>query len=262
MNSYSLTFVITLLLLMTWSPCEAQKLIPDPDAPAAETHSSNRKESVTITSDGKTTVKRIVTVIDGVESVVTETTDENGKITRQKSGGTIEEKSPHPWIGIRVKEISKVLRDHLNLAEDEGLLVELVAGDGPAEKAGIRAGDLLLALAEKHLATSRELSTVLRSRKVGDTVNATIMRKGKRGTVGIKLGEPPSQKEGDVPDNLTEGFGNNSVKSVDVSANGAEISSAFKAVLDDPNLPADFKKSVLDMQKMLREFEQSGKGKK
>jgi hypothetical protein len=54
-----------------------------------------------------------------------------------------------------------------------------------------------------------------------------------------------------VPENLLKGFGQNSIKSVDLDVSGAEID----AILDNPDLPESFKKSIRAMQKTLRDFE-------
>jgi len=217
---------------------------------------------VTVTSDGKNTIKRTVTVVDGIEKVVTETTDENGKTTRRESG-SVEAKEPAgPWMGIRVKGVSEILRGQLDLSDDEGLVVELVASGGPSEKAGIRKGDLLLALGESAVSTSAELAKELQKLKTGDTAGATIMRKGKRSTVDIELGAPPAMKGGNAPKSLTEGLEKRSAKSVDIAVDGADISAVFDSVLDDPSLPNSFKESVRGMQKMLRDFEKDGAGTK
>ena len=81
-------------------------------------NSSSSSQSVTVTSDGKNTIKRSVTVVDGVEKVIIETTDENGKTTRKEVGVAEPEQATGPWIGIRVKEVSKILRGQLDLAEE------------------------------------------------------------------------------------------------------------------------------------------------
>ena len=85
--------------------------------------------SVTTTSDGKTTVKKTVTVIDGVRKVVIETTDENGKTTREEIGGNPTKENTEPWIGVRVSEVPQILRDQLGLGEDEGLAVDLLSAN-------------------------------------------------------------------------------------------------------------------------------------
>jgi hypothetical protein len=101
-----------------------------------ETKTSTNKQTVTVTSDGKRTIKKTVTVRDGKEEVTTETTDENGKTTVDRgdgaNGGT--NKNPGaagpqdgPWLGLRVKETPAALRDQLDLADDEGVLVDVVA---------------------------------------------------------------------------------------------------------------------------------------
>lgn len=263
MKAKALLFFAWLLLLATGYPNQTQTA----GFQTAETNvsTSNRKKTVTITSDGKNTIKRTVTVVDGVEKVVTETTDENGKTTRTEGdagesgdAGDAERNENGAWLGIRTREVSQTLRGQLDLADGEGLVVELLATDGPAQKGGIREGDLLLAIGGSPISTPAELTKVLQSHRAGETIEVTIMRKGKRNTVDVELGAKPAARAGKAPEGLADGFGKSQAKSVGVSAEGEEVGKVFDTILDDPNLPESFKESVRRMQKMLRDSEQRG----
>lgn len=243
--------ILAFFLMAVWASCGAQITILETNVTESSASSGGSSKSVTTTSDGKTTVKTTVTIVDGVKKVVTETTDENGKVTRKESGDPSSKKIPGTWIGLRVGEVPKILRDQLDLAENEGLVVELVAENSPSSRAGIRIGDLLLTLGEKSVATSKQLSEELLNRKVGEKTKATIMRKAKRIDLKIELEEAPKREGVKVPKNLLEGFGQNSIKSVDLDVSGAGID----AILDNPDLPESFKKSIRAMQKTLQEFE-------
>lgn len=207
--------------------------------------------SVTVTSDGKTTVKKTVTVIDGVRKVVIETTDENGETTRTESGGSPEQADASPWIGLKVSEVPAILRDQLGLAADEGLAVELVASDSPAMEAGVQKGDLLLAVGERGVASREALSESLSTHRPGDEVTVVIMRKAKRQELSIKLAEAPAKSDKVVPEELLRGLEKPTIESVDVDVTGK----GFEALLSNPDLPEDFKKTIREMQKTLREFE-------
>ena len=247
----------TLLLIAVSSTCRAQISVEANGAGKSQAHSSSHSTSVTTSSDGKTTVKTTVTVIDGVKKTITETTDQNGVTTRKESPESIPlaVDVPRPWIGLRVGEVSAILRDQLDLSKDEGLTIEMVAKNGPASRAQLRVGDLLLSLGERSLATSEALSKALLEHKVGEKTKVVIMRKAKRITLEVELGEAPKTDHAKVPSALLNGVAKGSVKSVNLNVNGAGIES----VLENPDLPENFKESIRAMQKALREFEKKGK---
>lgn len=246
--------LLTLLLVAVCSSGQAQ-VSTERSRVTSSSSGGQTSESVTTTSDGKTTVKTTVTVVDGVKTTVTETTDAEGKTTRKESNDSTTKKAAVPWIGLRVGEIPQILRDQLDLSKDEGLVVELVAEDSPASRAEIRAGDLLLALGEASLSSSRQLSEELRKRKIGEEINITIMRKAKRIPVQVELEESPKKAQLKIPSDLLDGFEKGSVESVDLEVNGGGIES----VLENPDLPEEFKQSIREMQNVLREFKKESK---
>lgn len=74
---------------------------------------------------------------------------------------------------------------------DEGLLVQAVAPESPAMKAGLKSGDVILQLDNEKLATPSEFSEAIRSRTVGEVVTLAIkMATGSR-TMEVKLGKKP-----------------------------------------------------------------------
>lgn len=236
-----------------------------------ETKTSTNKQTVTVTSDGKRTIKKTVTVRDGKEEVTTETTDENGKTTVDRGDGANggPNKDPGaagpqdgPWLGLRVKETPAALRDQLDLAEDEGVLVDVVAPDGPASKAGLKVNDLLLKLAERKLGTPQDLRDALKEHKAGETVAIEVLSKGKRSTVEVTLGERPANEGAQEPPQdakdllekarkMLENQPGNGKVEVEVSGSAAGLD----AVLNNPDVPEDFKKTVREMQQKMLDFE-------
>jgi membrane-associated protease RseP (regulator of RpoE activity) len=236
-----------------------------------ETKTSTNKQTVTVTSDGKRTTKRTVTVRDGKEEVITETTDENGKTTVDRgdgaNGGPNQEPGPAaaqdgPWLGLRVTAAPAALRDQLDLAEDEGVLVDVVAPDGPAAQAGLKVNDLLLKLADRKLGTPQDLRDALNGHQAGETVKIEVLSKGKRSTVEVTLGERPADKGVQEPPQdakdllerarkmLNNQPGNGKVE-VEVSGSAAGLD----ALLNNPNVPEDFKKAVREMRQQMLDFE-------
>lgn len=76
---------------------------------------------------------------------------------------------------------------------DEGLVVQAVAPESPAMKAGLKSGDVILQLDNEKLATPSEFSEAIRSRTVGEVVTLAIkMATGSR-TMEVKLGKKPME---------------------------------------------------------------------
>lgn len=103
-------------------------------------------------------------------------------------------------LGVAVEKPSAALVDHLDLPKDQGLVVHEVTADSAAEKAGLKANDILLEIGGKPVANDvvkfrKQLSDI----KTDTAINALILRKGKRETIkGIKLPEAKAEAD-EVP---------------------------------------------------------------
>lgn len=69
------------------------------------------------------------------------------------------------WLGVLCEPASESVRDLLRLPKDEGLIVQRIAVDGPAAKAGIRPNDLLLTANDKRLGASADLTAAVEAAK-------------------------------------------------------------------------------------------------
>ena len=74
--------------------------------------------------------------------------------------------------------------------KDEPRIGEVTAG-GPAAKAGVQAGDLILAVDGKDLKNLAEVQEAIRTRFAGDKITLTLDRKGKRVDIEVEMGERP-----------------------------------------------------------------------
>ena len=110
------------------------------------------------------------------------------------------------YLGIQSTTVDKTLKD-LNLPVDQGALVQSVAPGGPADRAGIHAGnlsatldnhpiqlggDIIIKVGTKDIRTSNELQAAVVGRKSGDRVKVTLVRAGKAKTVEVTLAERPN----------------------------------------------------------------------
>jgi membrane-associated protease RseP (regulator of RpoE activity) len=156
-----------------------------------------------------------------------------------------------------------VLRDQLDFPEDEGVVVDVVAAKGPAAKAGIVPGDLLLRVDDQAVATPSELESVLRDHEAGDSVGVELLRKGQRQEATVVLEERPDDepRDGAPPRELQDKAGKGGGESkAEVEVEGGGHEGSLDAVLDDKNLPEDFKKMVREMKEKMEEFERKQGG--
>ncbi len=78
-----------------------------------------------------------------------------------------------------------------NLPDDRGALVQEVVSGGPAERAGIRAGDIIVELGGRDIHSMDELIAALIQRQVGETVAVVYERSGDRRTARVRLAARP-----------------------------------------------------------------------
>ena len=87
---------------------------------------------------------------------------------------------PRGWLGIELQELTPQLAGSLGLDQQSGALVAGVYRDSPAARAGVRPGDLLLAIDEHAFQRAREAATVLATLSRDQTVRLTVLRDGRR----------------------------------------------------------------------------------
>lgn len=75
-----------------------------------------------------------------------------------------------PWLGLHVQQISAPMAQALGLEPYAGLLVSGVLANGPAHKAGLKAGDILTSAENRRLTRLRDLGQLLLPRHAGDTI--------------------------------------------------------------------------------------------
>ena len=98
------------------------------------------------------------------------------------------------WLGVSMQDMTQELAESFGLEEPSGALIASVLKDGPADKAGIRAGDILVAIAGKALKNSSEMLNVVAALAPSETVTVTVIRNKQEKSIPIKVGVRPRQK--------------------------------------------------------------------
>ena len=99
------------------------------------------------------------------------------------------------WLGVRIQEVTKEIAEVEKLKKPQGALVASVGENSPADKAGIKAGDIILQFDEKKIDTMRTLPKVVANTKVGKKVQLKIWRNKKLITKKLILGRLESSEE-------------------------------------------------------------------
>ena len=81
------------------------------------------------------------------------------------------------WIGVGIQEVTPELAKSFDLKDKKGALVSQVFKDGPADKAGIEQGDVILEFDGKVIAESKDLPRIVAANPVGKTVQVKLSRK-------------------------------------------------------------------------------------
>ncbi len=99
------------------------------------------------------------------------------------------------WLGVRIQEVTKEIAEVEKLEKSEGALVASVSENSPADKAGIKAGDIILEFDSKRIDTMRALPKIVAQTKVGKRVTVKIWRNQKLISKKVLLGRLESSKE-------------------------------------------------------------------
>lgn len=95
------------------------------------------------------------------------------------------------WLGVSIQKLpSRALEQHFGY--DHGALVAGVRENSPAQKAGIKPGDLIVGLGDESIAGPAELQQSVIARDIGEDITLTVVRNGTTKDITVTLGERPS----------------------------------------------------------------------
>ncbi|QNA91208.1 trypsin-like serine protease [Massilia sp. Dwa41.01b] len=95
------------------------------------------------------------------------------------------------WIGIESQDITPELADSFGLARKSGTIIAGVVRNGPADRAGVRPGDILLAVEGKKVANTGEMLNLIAGLAPGAKARLTLMRQNRESTVAVTVGKRP-----------------------------------------------------------------------
>jgi len=112
------------------------------------------------------------------------------------------------WIGVSIQTVTPDLANSFGLSEAKGALVGDVVAGGPADKAGIQRGDIILTYDGKKVKDANDLPRYVAETPVGKSVQVTLIRNGKEERRTIKVEEMTEEKvAAQSPEAAVQSFG-------------------------------------------------------
>jgi serine protease Do len=99
------------------------------------------------------------------------------------------------WLGVKIQTVTEDLAEAYGVKENTGALVASVTPDGPAAKAGLQDGDVILKFDGKDVTTMRGLPRMVAQTPIGKDVDVEYLRKGQRKTAKVALGRLAEDEE-------------------------------------------------------------------
>ena len=113
-----------------------------------------------------------------------------GILKQLKSSGQV----TRGWLGVAIQDLSKELAEYYKLENGKGVLVTEVFSGDPADRAGIKAKDVILEINGTPVNTSRDLTGMVAGLKVGENAAVTVLRDGRRKTFEVTIAKREDER--------------------------------------------------------------------
>jgi membrane-associated protease RseP (regulator of RpoE activity) len=220
------------------------------------------------------TVTRVTTERNGQRSSRTVVVGPDGKVSVSGDDPAndppdrdpADEQAGGGWLGVHTVPLVPALRAQLEIPEGQGIVIEFIAEEGPAAKAGLEENDIILTLDGKPVRSVEAFRQQLRESMPGASAVITYLRKGKEDSAVATLGERPVESPpGDAVTREAERLLREMLdrqapgrRSVVVESDGStrvvesDDGDAFDLLLDDPNVPESIKEQIRKAREELR----------
>jgi serine protease Do len=161
--------------------------------------------------------------------VVVEQLKEKGYVTRG-------------WMGVQVQGVTKDIADGLGMKTAQGAIVDEPQAGTPAAKAGLKSGDVILAVNGKEMKDGRDLARTVANMAPGTEVKLDVWHDGQTKTMSLKLGEMPNDRQANAGGGQHDSAGANTPRLGLTLAPAIEVAGAgdhgVAVTAVDPNGPA------------------------
>ncbi len=104
------------------------------------------------------------------------------------------------YIGVELQALNPELAGFFGVEDGSGLLIAKVTKDGPAEKAGLKVGDVIVQANEKPMPSPDKLQRLIQSLETGDKIKLEVIRNKKRKKIEVEVGEDERRGRRFVPE--------------------------------------------------------------
>lgn len=104
-------------------------------------------------------------------------------------------KDKRAWLGVYMQDIDEDMAESFDLQTEDGVLVDDVIDDSPADDAGLRSGDVIYEFDGNEIMDCDDLTRTLRKYNPGDEIELKVLRDGKEKTFAVELGKQSSNRE-------------------------------------------------------------------
>ncbi len=98
------------------------------------------------------------------------------------------------WIGVEPQDITPELAESFGLTRKSGAIIAGVLKGGPADKAGIRPGDILVAVEDKPVTDTTDMLNLIAQLTPGHKAKMTVLRKSQESTIDVVVGKRPKPR--------------------------------------------------------------------
>jgi serine protease Do len=154
-------------------------------------------------------------------------------------------------MGATIQNVTPEIADSLGISGKKGALIAEIVPGGPASKAGLQPGDVVLELNGQAVSSNSELTRLVAQVRTGDIMHLKILRNGQTRNIDIKSGVRPSEADlnKSANDNSDEGDENNTPTKPEAarpSALGMTFSPLDEATRRRYSIPAEVRGVVIE----------------
>jgi serine protease Do len=152
-------------------------------------------------------------------------------------------------MGAVIQNLTPEIADSLGMSGKKGALVAELTPGGPADKAGVQPGDVVLALNGHAVSSSSELTRLVAQTRTGDVMHLQVMRNGKPVSLDVHSGLRPSEQELARNDNDNNPERGGGAPDAPAPARPSALGMSYGPIDDSArrryNIPADVRSGVV-----------------
>ena len=98
-----------------------------------------------------------------------------------------------PWLGIYFGPITQDVKEYFKLNNTEGVIIHEVIKDSPADKAGLKAYDIIKEIDKTKINNTEDVVKIINNKNIGDRILIKIIRNGKSEIIFARISKKPNK---------------------------------------------------------------------